>query len=187
DPEARECGGERLVLLAELLDRELVAADEAELAGVDAGRSLDAGSDRAPQVGERAERAAAQQATHAIVELEPRGRAELLAPLREHLALIDRRRSERLDADERQPAHVDIALPARDLREPLVELGALRVLLDRHAEAVRRRGEHRRARVRVEQLGELADDVEVQRVMAARAVEREAGRDAVALLVPEHE
>src|SRR5262249_9807652 len=134
EAEADQRHRERLVALAELLDRDPIAAPEAELRRVDARRDLRRRRDRPPQLDERSERLAAQDLAGRRIELAAARPPEQLPALLEHLALIHRRRAERLEPDQREPARVDVALPAGDLREPVVEHRALGVLDDRRAE-----------------------------------------------------
>src|SRR6185312_3622329 len=64
---------------------------------------------------------------------------------------------------------------------------AARPLLECFAEARCGRAEHLYARGRLEQIGKLAHDVEVERIERACAIEREPGAAAIVELVAQHE
>src|SRR5690606_20453618 len=177
----------RLVGSAELADHDAIAAREAELRRVDTRRDPDGRRDGTPQLVERAAEVAPHRPARGIVELDAFRAGELLPPLREDLALIRRRRAECLERDEREPARVDIGLPRVDLGELVVIRALPRVVQDRLAEALRGRGEDLGPRARLEQLDELAHDIEVERVERTRAFERAARAFAIVHAIAKHE
>ena len=187
DAEPDQRGREWLVAIAELLQRDAIAPRESELARVDAGRDLDCRRDRAPDLHERPGRAPPELGPRRLRQRGAHGCRELHPPLVEHLALVRRWGAHRLDPDERQPPRIDVALPAGDLGEAVVERGALRGVLDRLPERPGCRREHGHPGGGVDDLGQLSNHVEVQRIETPRAIERGACTRAIAGLVTQQQ